>query len=146
TALYVLRARGLPALRRAGAVFIGVGVVVLLPFVLLGPGGVAFTLYEQVTRRVEVESLPASALLVADRIGLYHAHTIVGNLNSNDLVGGVPTVAGILSSGIALGSIRARAVWYRRGRATRRRFVLAFAAALVGYVTFGKVLSTQYMV
>jgi uncharacterized membrane protein len=146
TALYVLRARGLPALRRAGVVFIGVGVVVLLPFVLLGPGGVAFSLYQQVTRQVEVESLPASALLVADRIGLYHAHMIVGDLNSNDLVGGVPAVAGIVSSCIALAAIIAPAFWYQRGEATRQRFVLAFAAALVGYVAFGKVLSTQYIV
>ncbi|MDP9260578.1 MAG: glycosyltransferase 87 family protein [Actinomycetota bacterium] len=146
TVLYVVRCRGGPGLRRAALVFAGVGAVLLVPFVLLGPGGVAFSLYEQVTRNVEVESLSASALLVAGRLGLYHAHTIVGSLNSNDLVGAVPTVAGILTSCIALGSILAAAVWYWRGQATRERFVLAFAVALVGYVTFGKVLSTQYMV
>jgi hypothetical protein len=145
-ALYVLRARGVPALRRASLVFVGVGALVFLPFVLLGPGGVAFSLYEQVTRQVEVESLSASALLVADRIGLYRAHTIVGGLNSNDLVGTVPTVAGIVSSCIALAALAASAVWFRRGEATRQRFVLAFAVALVGYVAFGKVLSTQYIV
>jgi hypothetical protein len=146
TALYVLRARGVPALRRAGLVFVGVGAIVLLPFVLVGPGGVAFSLYEQVTRQVEIESVSASALLVADRIGLYQAHTIVGGLNSIDLVGGVPNVAGILSSCVALAALLAPAVWYRRGEASRQRFVLAFATALVGYVTFGKVLSTQYIV
>jgi hypothetical protein len=145
-ALYVLGARGVPALRRAGLVFVGVGAVVLLPFVFLGPGGVAYSLYEQVTRQVEVESLPATALLVVDRIGLYNAHTIVGGLNSIDLVGGVPNVAGIVSSCIVLAALIAPAVWYRRGEATRERFVLAFAVALVGYVAFGKVLSTQYIV
>ena len=146
TAVYVLCSRGVPALRRASLVFAGVAAVGLLPFVLLGPGGVAYSLYEQVTRQVEVESLSASALLVADRIGLYHAHTIVGGLNSTDLVGGVPTVAGIFSSCVALAALIAPALWYRRGEATRERFVLGFAAALVGYVTFGKVLSTQYIV
>jgi hypothetical protein len=146
TALCVARARGVTALRRAGLVFVGVGAVVLLPFALLGPGGVANSLYEQVTRRVEVESLSASTLLVADRIGLYQAHTIVGGLNSIDLVGGVPTVAGILSSCVLLAALAALVVWYRRGEATPQRFVLAFAATLVGYVALGKVLSTQYIV
>jgi hypothetical protein len=146
TALHVVRARGAPGLRRAALVFVGVGAIVLVPFALLGPGGVAYSFYEQVSRDVEVESLPASALLVADRVGLYHAHTIVGNLNSIDLVGTLPTVAGILSSCMALAAVLAPAVWYRRGQATRQRFILAFASALVGYVAFGKVLSTQYVV
>ena len=146
TALYVARARGVMALRRAGIVFVGVAAGGLLPFALVGAGGVANSLYEQVTRRVEVESLPASTLLLADRIGLYHAHTIVGGLNSIDLVGAVPAAAGILSSCVLLAALAALVVWYRRGEETRQRFVLAFAAALVAYVALGKVLSTQYIV
>lgn len=118
----------------------------LVPFVLLGPGGVAYSLYSQVTRRVEIESLPASALLLADRLGVYGAHTILGNLNSIDLAGVVPTVAGVLSSCVAVAALVASAVLYRLGEATVSRFVLAFAAALVGYVAFGKVLSAQYLV
>jgi Glycosyltransferase family 87 len=146
TALHVARTRGADGLRRATWAFVGVGAILLVPFVVLGPGGVAYTLYSQVTRRVEVESLPASALLVAERLGLYRAHTILGNLNSIDLAGGVATVAGIVSSCFALAALVATAVWYRRGAATLSRFVLAFAASLVGYVAFGKVLSAQYLV
>ena len=120
--------------------------VTVLPFALLGPGGLAFSFYIQLTRHLEIESLAASILLAADRLGVYDARIVDGTPGSRDLAG--------------LASDRPRRrVRHRRGRRARRRrrvvregppsrarFVAAFATALVGYVAFGKVLSPQYMV
>jgi len=94
-----------------------------------------------------VESLSASALLVADRIGLYHAHTIVGGPELDRPRRRRSDRRRDLLSCVALSGLSSRRPC---GTGEEKRpasgSYSALQRRLVGYVTFGKVLSTQYIV
>jgi uncharacterized membrane protein len=142
-AVRLARERGRDAVVR-GAVW---GVVVPTAafgyFLLFAFGGIGFSVYTQLRRGLQSESLGASVLLAADRIGIYHAH-IVGAL-SIDLGGPVADGVAALTSiaGVAV------ALWiafrYALGPEHPERFVAAFAATVVAFTVFSKVFSPQYM-
>jgi len=82
------------ALRCAG-VFVGVTLVVVVPFVALSPGGAGWTLSRQLTRPLQLESLGSSFLLAAHQaFGLgITMHSAAGSQN---LVGTLPSVLAVL--------------------------------------------------
>jgi hypothetical protein len=136
------RARELLA---AAVTFVVVAAVVALPFAAVAFGGLGFSFYTQSTRPLQTESLGASLLLVADRLGLYHTHMTAGKASSIDLKGAIPNAVGVLTSLVVIASVLAVAWRYLRGDADRERTLTAFAAAISGYVAFFKVFSPQYV-
>jgi uncharacterized membrane protein len=133
---------GRDAVRRALSWFGGVLVLVHLPFAILGPGGLRFSYWVQLKRGLEVESLGGSALLVLDRLGVYHATLRDEPPGSKNVVGGLADAVGVATSLVLLVAV-ALAIWLFARR--RRDPVLAAAAAVVGFVAFNKVFSPQYV-
>ena len=141
----VWRLEGRPMLLRALAAFLVVGALITLPFAVVGFGGLGDSFYVQSTRPLQVESLGASILLVADRLGVYDARFFAGKGNSIDLHGTLPAAVGVLTSLLLLAAV-ALVVWiYFRGRESAEAFVVAFTASITAYVVFFKVFSPQYM-
>ena len=65
--------------------------VLVVPWLALSPGGVWDSFHSQVGRGLHTESLGAGFLLVADRLGWYHAHVVsTAPAISRDLAGGLP--------------------------------------------------------
>jgi hypothetical protein len=118
--------------------------VVVLPFLAVGFGGVAFSFKTQLTRVLEIESLGGAVLLAAHQIGIYRP-TIRAGL-SFELAGGVPSVLGTLETVALFAGLVAVWWWFARGRQTRDDLIAAFAATVALTLTFDKVLSPQYLV
>jgi len=129
--------------RRALAWFVGVLVLVHLPFVLTGPGGLRFSYWVQLKRGLEVESLAGGFLLVLDRLGLHQVTLRDEAPGSRDVVGSLPDALAVLTSLVLVAAV-ALVVWLYVRR--RRELLTASAAAVTAFVTFSKVLSPQYVV
>ena len=129
----------------AAVAYLAAGAVLTLPFFVLAPGGVGYSLWTQAKRHLQIESVGSSVLLALDKLHVYKAHWIVGKPGSIDLGGALPDAVGMLSTVVSVGLVVC-VVWaYRRGPDDDRRLVTAFAAALAAFTIFGKVLSPQYL-
>ena len=146
TLIWVWRRRSRDEAVRCLAVAIAVGLVVALPFLIVGPTGLGFTVKSQFVRGLQMESLGASILMALDHLGVYHARVVVGQPYSLDVAGGIAKAVGAAFSLLTVAVL----VWiyrtYLRGRDDPQRLVTASVAALAAYVAFGRVLSPQYIV
>ena len=120
------------------------GALVVVPFAVIGFGGLGFSFYVQFKRPLQVESLGASVLLALDRLGLYTADVQPGL--SRDLAGSLPQAIALASTALQLGAILASVWWFWRGSRSTAATTTAVAAAVASFVAFGKVLSPQYVV
>jgi hypothetical protein len=135
--------------RREAAVVAGLalGVVALayLPFVLVSPGGVWSSLWQQVERPLQLESIGAGVLL------MLHATTGLqvvveqgyGSQNIGGTTAAVVAVAQSLVLAVALVWLWAR---FARGRQSPERLVRYMCATLLVIVALGKVFSPQFLV
>ena len=119
--------------------------VLVLPFFALAPGGVGYSLWTQLKRHLQIESLGSSILLAGSKLGLHHEGWIKGKPGSIDLGGGAANVVGVLSAVVAVALVLVVARDFWRGPDDDARLVTAFAAAVTAFVVFGKVLSPQYL-
>ena len=118
--------------------FAGTLLLVHLPFLLIGPGGLRFSYWVQLKRGLEVESSGAAVLLVLDRLGLYHATLRDQPPGSKNVVGATAQVVGTVSTLLVIAAVLF---------AIHRRYphLLGTAAAVCGFVAFDKVFSPQYV-
>jgi hypothetical protein len=144
--IWIWRRRGREEAARSLAVGVAVAIIVALPFLIVGPTGLGFTVKSQFVRGLQMESLGASILMTLDHLGLYHARVVVGRPYSLDVAGGAAKAIGALFSLLTLAAL----VWiyraYLHGRDDAQRFVTASVAAVTAYVALGRVLSPQYIV
>jgi hypothetical protein len=144
-AVRIWRTRGPRRLAESAAVFVAVGLVFAGTFLVTAFGGIGFSYYSQVKRGLQIESLGASLLLVADKLGLYDSHWAPAPPGQADLVGALPRLIGNLSFAVSVAAILTVAWAYYRGSDRDERLLTAFAAAVVAYTVFSKVLSPQYL-
>jgi hypothetical protein len=128
--------------KRALAWFVGVLVLVHLPFVLEGPGGLRFSYSVQLKRGLEVESLAGGVLLVLDRLGLHQVLLRDEAPGSRDAVGTLPKTLGVVTSLLLIAAVALVVALFAR---RRRELLTASAAAVAAFVAFAKVLSPQYV-
>jgi hypothetical protein len=140
--LLVRRGRSLPTL---GKWYVGAVAVLVLPFFALAPGGVGYSLWTQLKRHLQIESLGASILLAGSKLGIHHEGWIKGKPGSIDLGGATANAVGVIGSVAAVALVLLVALDYWRGPEDDGRLVTAFAAAVTAFVVFGKVLSPQYL-
>jgi uncharacterized membrane protein len=128
--------------------FAAVALTVVLPFLVLAPHGLVESFRAQAARGLQIESLGGQLLVAADQLGLYSvtvAHHTRGAV-SYDLRGSLPRALAALSSALQLGAVLGVAWVYARGRDEGRRLVVAFAAAVAGFLAFTRFFSPQYLV
>jgi hypothetical protein len=123
---------------------IAVGVVALafLPFVVLAPDGVAYSLERQLGRPLQIESLGSAFFLAAHHLFGLELEMRSGH-GSQNLDGLGPAVAGVVLTVVQLAALAW--IWLRRP-GTVEELVRWSATALVAFVALGKVLSPQFLI
>jgi hypothetical protein len=133
-------------LRRCGRVELAKGVAISAatlaaifgPFFALSPGGMWWSVWGQLSRPIQIESLAASLVTT-----FAHPRTIESHHSTS--IAGYGWLAG-LSTIVELACLAALWIGFARGRVDEGRFVRYGAACLVAFVVFGKVLSPQYLI
>jgi hypothetical protein len=141
----LIAARRVRSLVDSGVAFLIACAVLALPWFIVSPGGVGFSLWTQASRHLQIESLGSSILLTGSKLGIHHVGWLVGEPGSIDLSGLLADTVGGISSVIAVASVLLVAWVYWCGPDDDERLVTAWAAAVTGFVVFGKILSPQYL-
>jgi uncharacterized membrane protein len=146
--IFLWRRGGRGAAVRGFAAFVAAAAILVVPFLVLAPHGLAESFRAQAGRGLQEESLAGSALAVADRLGLYSATVVrrAGHAISYDLAGKLPDALAVLSSVAQVLAVLAVAWLYLRGRDDPWRVTTAFAAAIAGFLAFTRFFSPQYLV
>lgn len=116
-----------------------------LPFVLLAPADVGGSVWRQVSRPLQIESLGAGVL-----VALHHLAglgiDVETSYGSQNITGAVAALVAVALSVAALSSLTWIWVAVARRSVEPELLVRLGAAALVALVVFGKVLSPQFLV
>jgi hypothetical protein len=136
--VWTLRRRSRDELWRGLAIFAVAVVAIFAPFAVLAPHGLWLSVWDQVSRPIQVESLAASLLTTFG-----HPHLIVAT-SSVSVAGhhGLETATTLLEAA----SLVALWIGFARGAPDRERFFRYAAASVCAFVAFGKVLSPQYLI
>jgi hypothetical protein len=142
---YVWRREGRREALVCAAALAAVVGLVFAPFLVLAPGGLWHSLWDQASRPLQIESLGASLLLVSHHV-FGTAITMESSHGSQNLAGSAPDVLAAAQSVLQVTALAAVWVLFARGPAGRDRLVLASGAALVAFIVGGKVLSPQFLI
>jgi uncharacterized membrane protein len=143
---WIYRRSGAQALRRALVAAVATAAATYVAFVAVAPGGVWYSLEVQARRGLQKESLGAALLYVLDQLHLYKAHIVVGNPNWTELTGPAGDTLALLSTVAQVVAVALVAVLVTRRGPEPRTLAVATAAAVTGFVAFGKVFSPQYLI
>jgi uncharacterized membrane protein len=142
---HVRRARGRREALAGVASWAIAGLVVALPFVVLGPGGVYNALAYQVGRPLQIESVGGAIVLALHQLTAY-TPTVSFSNGSWTFTGRLGDVLAYVQ--LVLQAAMLVAVWalFPRGRAGRVDLLTASAAAVAVFVALGKVFSPQFLI
>jgi hypothetical protein len=144
-AAWIWRRSGRRELLVCVGVFLAVLVVCFAPFLALSPHGVWHSVTTQTSRPLQIETLGAGVLLVAHAVGGLGI-TMQSSHGSQNLAGGGPDALAAVQTILQAAALIVTWVWFARRPVTRERLVRASAAAVCGFVAFGKVLSPQFLI
>jgi uncharacterized membrane protein len=142
----IWRRDGRTAALRGLGLTVATAVAIYVPFAVLAPEGVVRSVWRQVGRPLQIESLGSGVLLA-----LHHAAGLpLGWASGNGSQNVTGTVAAVASAATTVVGLAALAlVWVRFARGdteSAARFARYSAAAIVAFVAFGKVASPQFLV
>src|SRR5438105_9349855 len=142
--LYVARREGRREARAGLLAFAVTLAVAVVPFLLVAPGGVRFSVERQSGRALQIESLGSSALLALHRVGAYRPHAVFSS-GSWNLSGALPDTLAAFQTLAQVAAVVG--IWwlFARSRRTGPQLTVAAAAAVAAFVLFGRVLSPQYL-
>jgi hypothetical protein len=143
--IYVWRREGRREALLCTGLLVAVVVLVFAPFVAIAPGGVWDSLWNQASRPLQIESLGAGFLLVAHHVFGTGA-TMETSHGSQNLAGSAPDALAVGQTVLQAAALLATWILFARGPANPSRLMLASAAALVAFVSLGKVLSPQFLI
>jgi len=142
----VWRRDGRAAALKALAVGAATVLAIYLPFVVVAPEGVLRSVWRQLGRPLQIESLGSGVLLALHHVaGMPLAWA--SSSGSQNLTGTVAEVASALTTVVGIAALVL--VWRRFARGDTddaARFARYSAAAIVAFVAFGKVLSPQFLI
>lgn len=116
-----------------------------VPFVVLGPRGVAHSFYQQFARPLQFESLGASILVAVHHV-FGTSLGVTSSFGSQNLIGtGVHAVA-TATSVLEVLAVVAMWIFFTRGEATSERLLVACAGVVAALIIFGKVYSPQFAI
>jgi hypothetical protein len=119
-------------------------VALFLPFAIIAPRRLASSLWEQIGRPLQLESLGSSVVIALHRVADVPAHSTFSH-GSFNVAGSAASVAAA-TTGVMLAAVLCL-VWarYLQGPATTERLITHTAAAVATFVAFSKVLSPQFL-
>jgi uncharacterized membrane protein len=143
---WIYRRSGPRAALRCLTVAVAAVFVSYVVFAALGPGGVWASIDVHLRRGLQKESLGSAVLFALDQVGLYKAHIDETNANWTELTGTAGDTLATISSLCQIAACIAVAWLSSRRRPDARTLLYAAAAAVAGFVAFGKVFSPQYLI
>src|SRR5262245_7252677 len=142
---HVWRRRGSRVALEAGAVFVAVLAVVVVPFAALAPHTLLMTVEDQARRPLQIESLGAAALIAAHHVAGI-AVRMDSSFGSQNLAGSAPKSLGAIQAALQAAAVVALWIWFAARPRSNRELVAACAGAVAIFVAFGKVLSPQFLI
>lgn len=137
-AVWTLRRAGRGELTRSVAVWIAVVAVAFVPFAVVAPHGVRESVVGQISRPLQIETLAASYLMTFEHPEIKSSH---GSKNLPNRSGLATTTSAVL-----LAALVALWIGFARGPMDAERLNRYAAACICAFVTFGKVLSPQFLI
>jgi uncharacterized membrane protein len=137
---WTLRRRGRAELARSVTAAAAVIVAAFAPFLVLAPHGLWVSVWGQISRPMEIESLGASVLMLTHHAGVAMSHG--GYDVSGRLVGPLT----ILTTAAQIGALLGLWTAFMRRPLDNERLVRYAAACVCAFIAFAKVLSPQYLI
>jgi uncharacterized membrane protein len=151
---YYLASKNRPALLRLALGCAGALAATLLPFLLIAPGPLLSFLQYHELRGLQLESLPAGAIVLAHVLGMTSAQLAFnyGALHVDSPPAGavlrwLPVVVVVIFGAVLAGCLaRFREEQAAGGRVTSESLVAYSVAALLAFIVTNKVFSPQYVI